>query len=255
MALLWCNIPVMCCHTVVTLLTLFLLLHLTTAINAKGCTPLDSWTFDKIIPKFHAAIVKFDIAYPYGKKHEEYTKLSAAGRGSPELLVAEVGVKDYGDMENMDLAERFGVVKEDFPKVKLFISGKDDPLDFEGEFNAEELKKFIRRHSEVYIGLEGCLETFDRIVDRFMITENLVEKKKLLRQAEDEWDKLKSPSDQQIAETYVKIMRKVLEKGGEFIGLEKNRVEGLMNGRITKEKKEEMQGRLNILKSFSRDEL
>ncbi|XP_071531891.1 endoplasmic reticulum resident protein 29 [Panulirus ornatus] len=241
--------------SVFTAVTLAVLVQLSSAINAKGCTPLDSWTFDKIIPKFKAAVVKFDIAYPYGKKHEEYTKLSAAGRGSPELLVAEVGVKDYGDMENMDLAERFGVVKEDFPKVMLFVSGKDDHVVFEGEFNAEELKKFIRRHSEVYIGLEGCLEAFDRIVDRFMITENHSDRKALLRRAEDEWDKLKSPSDQQIAETYVKIMRKVIEKGTEFVTLEKARVEGLMNERITKEKKEEMQGRLNVLKSFIRDEL
>ncbi|XP_042203339.1 endoplasmic reticulum resident protein 29-like [Homarus americanus] len=242
-------------RSVLIIVTFGVLMHISSAINAKGCTPLDSWTFDKIVPKFHAAIVKFDIAYPYGKKHEEYTKLSAAGRGSPELLVAEVGVKDYGDMENMDLAERFGVTKEDFPKVKFFVNGKDKPFDFDGEFNAEELKKFIRRHSEVYIGLEGCLETFDRIVDRFMTTENQSDKKGLLRKAEDEWDKLKSPSDQQIAETYVKIMRKVLEKGGEFISLEKTRVEGLMIGRITKEKKEEMQGRLNVLKSFTHDEL
>lgn len=169
--------------------------------------------------------------------------------------MAEVGVKDYGDMENMDLAERFEVQKEDFPKVMLFVSGKDDHVVFDGEFNAEELKKFIRRHSEVYIGLEGCLEAFDRIVDRFMITENQSDRKALLRKAEDEWDKLKSPSDRQIAEIYVKIMRKVLEKGSEFVTHEKARVEGLMNERITKEKKEEMQGRLNVLKSFTRDEL
>ncbi|KAK7078692.1 Endoplasmic reticulum resident protein 29 [Halocaridina rubra] len=230
-------------------------LRLSDAINAKGCTPLDSWTFDKIIPKFKAAIVKFDIAYPYGKKHDEYTKLSAAGRGSPELLVAEVGVKDYGDNENMDLAERFGVKKDDFPVVKLFVNGKDEPVDFDGEFTDEGLKKFIRRHAAIYIGLEGCLEVFDRIVDKYMASEKSTERKDLLRQAEDEWDKIKSPSDQQIAETYVKIMRRVLEKGNEFISTETTRVKGLLDGKITKEKKEEMQGKLNILKSFSHDEL
>lgn len=227
----------------------------TRAINAKGCTPLDAWTFDKIIPKFQAAIVKFDIAYPYGKKHEEFTKLSAAGRGSPELLVAEVGVKDYGDMENTDLAERFAVKKEDFPRVMLFVRGRDDPFIFEGDFKAEELKKFIRKNSEIYIGLEGCLETFDRIVDKFMVSEDYNKRKGLLRKAEDAWDALKSPSDRKIAETYVKVMRKVLDKGRDFVKQEKSRVEGLMTGRITDEKKEEMQGRLNILKSFIHEEL
>ncbi|XP_066967524.1 endoplasmic reticulum resident protein 29 [Macrobrachium rosenbergii] len=236
-------------------MVLSLFAQLSDAINAKGCTPLDSWTFDKIIPKFKAAIVKFDIAYPYGKKHDEYTRLSAAGRGSPELLVAEVGVKDYGDNENMDLAERFGVVKDDFPVVKLFVAGKEDPIDFDGEFNEENLKMFIRRHSEIYIGLEGCLEVFDRIADKFMVSENVKERKELLREAEDEWDKIKSPSDRPIAETYVKVMRRVLEKGNEFISTETSRVNGLMAEKLTKEKKDEMQGKLNILKSFARDEL
>ncbi|XP_068232793.1 endoplasmic reticulum resident protein 29 [Palaemon carinicauda] len=229
--------------------------QLTSAINAKGCTPLDSWTFDKIIPKFKAAIVKFDIAYPYGKKHDEYTRLSAAGRGSPDLLVAEVGIKDYGDNENMDLAERFGVVKDDFPVVKLFIAGKEDPIDFDGEFNEENLKMFIRRHSEIYIGLEGCLEVFDRIADKFMVSNNVKERRELLRKAEDEWDKIKSPSDRPIAESYVKVMRRVLEKGNEFITTETTRVNGLMGGKLAKEKKDELQGKLNILKSFVRDEL
>lgn len=209
----------------------------------------------QIIPKFQAAIVKFDVAYPYGKKHEEFTKVSAAGRGSLELLVAEVGVKDYGDMENMDLAERFGVTKEDFPKVMLFVQGKDDPMVYEGDFKAEEIKKFIRRHSEIYIGLEGCLETFDRIVDKFMVSNDFTAKKKMLKDAENAWDALKSPSDKKIAETYVKVMRKVLEKGRDFVKQEKTRVEGLMTGRITDTKKEEMQGRLNILKSFIHEEL
>ncbi|KAK3867907.1 hypothetical protein Pcinc_026668 [Petrolisthes cinctipes] len=226
------------------------------AINAKGCTPLDSWTFDKVIPRFAAAMVKFDVAYPYGKKHEEYVKLSAAGRGSPELLVAEVGVKDYGDMENVDLAERFGVDKEQFPHVLLFVKGKEQPIIFQGEFKAEELKKFIRKNSVVYIGLEGCLETFDRLVDRFMATKSSPDRRVLLREAEDEWDKLRSPSDHKIAETYVKLMRKVLEKGDDFVKTEKTRVEGLMAGKkITKEKKDEMLGKLNVLKSFIHEEL
>ncbi|XP_063850923.1 endoplasmic reticulum resident protein 29-like [Scylla paramamosain] len=246
----------MCQRAVVGLVgVLLVVMGAAGAINSKGCTPLDAWTFDKIIPKFHAALVKFDVAYPYGKKHQEFTKLSAAGRGSPELLVAEVGVKDYGDMENMDLAERFGVKKEEFPKVMLFVDGRDEPVVFEGEFKNEELKKFIRKNSQVYIGLEGCLETFDRIVDKFMVSEDHAQKKGLLRDAEDAWDALKSPSDRKIAETYVKVMRKVLEKGKEFVKQERSRVEGIMTGRITEEKKQEIEGRLNVLKSFIHDEL
>lgn len=231
------------------------ILHISTAINAKGCTPLDTWTFDKLISRFSAAIVKFDIAYPYGKKHDEFTKLAAAGRGADNLLVAEVGVKDYGDMENMDLQERFGVKKDDFPVVKLFVQGQEDPIDFEGEFNEDGLKKFIRQHSQVYIGLENCLEKFDRIADRFITTKDETERKQYLREAEDEWDILKNPSDRKSAETYVKLMRRMREKGNEYVREEKIRIDKLLKDKVSKEKKSELEGKINILRSFVKDEL
>ena len=91
------------------------------AINCKGCTPLDTLSFDKLLSKFKVSIVKFDVAYPYGDKHEEFGKFSLAAAEVEDLFVGEVGIKDYGDKDNADLAERFSVKKEDFPVVILFV--------------------------------------------------------------------------------------------------------------------------------------
>ena len=91
------------------------------AINCKGCTPLDTLSFDKLLSKFKVSVVKFDVAYPYGDKHEEYAKFSQAAAEVEDLFVGEVGIKDYGDKDNTDLAERFNVKKEDFPVVILFV--------------------------------------------------------------------------------------------------------------------------------------
>ena len=99
----------------------------TLAINCKGCTPLDTASFDKLLSKFKVSVVKFDVAYPYGDKHEEYAKFSLAAAEVEDLFVGEVGIKDYGDKDNTDLAERFKVKKEDFPVVilfKVFDNGK-----------------------------------------------------------------------------------------------------------------------------------
>ena len=49
------------------------------AMNCKGCTPLDSLTFDKMVNSFRASIIKFDVAYPYGEKHDEFAKVSVDG--------------------------------------------------------------------------------------------------------------------------------------------------------------------------------
>jgi len=117
-----------------------------------------------VISKFKATLVKFDIAYPYGEKHDEFLKVAEASNLLPDLLVAEVGVKDYGDFENADLAKRFKVKKEDLPVLKLFIQGEDEPIDYNSkDFQADSVKKFISSKSGVYIGLPGCLEQFDEV--------------------------------------------------------------------------------------------
>jgi hypothetical protein len=36
---------------------------------------LDNLTFDKLMSKFDASLIKFDVAYPYGDKHEEFAKV------------------------------------------------------------------------------------------------------------------------------------------------------------------------------------
>ncbi|GFG30294.1 hypothetical protein Cfor_04448 [Coptotermes formosanus] len=226
------------------------------AINCKGCVPLDIFTFDKIISKFKAAAIKFDVAYPYGTKHDEFAKVAEAAHTVPDLLVGEVGVKDYGEKENADLAERYKVNKDDFPVVKLFVAGVSEPYTFsDSEFTADNIKKFIRTKSNVHIGLPGCLEAFDKIAAKFSQASDLDVKKALLREAEDLWDNTTGRADQKTAEVYVKTMRKALDKGDDFVSNELKRVQSLAKGKITKEKKEEMQQRINILQSFHHEEL
>ena len=61
---------------------------------------------------------------------------------------------DYGNKENFDLQERFKIKKEDFPVYKLFISGRDEPLEYKGdETKADEIKKWvIKETGELFQG-------------------------------------------------------------------------------------------------------
>lgn len=36
------------------------------------------------------------------------------------------------------------------------------------EVKTEELKQFVRRHSQIYIGLTGCIKEFDEIASEFI---------------------------------------------------------------------------------------
>lgn len=61
---------------------------------------------------------------------------------------------------------------------------------------------------------------------------------------------------QPAAKVYVKTMEKIMERGDVFVQSEQTRIEGLLKGKLSTEKKRTMEERRNILQSFAhRDEL
>ena len=60
---------------------------------------------------------------------------------------------EYGEKENDDLRERFDISKDDFPVYKLFKQNDASPVDFKGEVNADELAKFVKTNSRLWIGM------------------------------------------------------------------------------------------------------
>ncbi|XP_033341765.2 endoplasmic reticulum protein 29-like protein wbl [Megalopta genalis] len=235
-----------------------LVIGIASAEDCKGCVSLDSYSFNKVIPKFKAAIVKFDVAFPYGEKHEEYGQIAAATKDANDLLVAEVRVKDYGNKDNSDLAARYKIKPQEFPAVLLFLQGKTEPIPFvtdkETEFNADNIKRFIKTKSTVYLGLPGCVEQLDRLAEEFK-SGGEKERKEILNKAKVFEETL--PDTQRIAaKVYVKTMERILEKGDVFVQTEQTRIEGILKGKLSNEKKRTMEERRNILHSFlRRDEL
>ena len=122
-------------------------------------------------------MIKFDVAFPYGEKHEEFAKVAATTKDATDLLVGEVGVKDFGNKDNAKLAQRFGIKKDDYPVVLLFLQGKTEPLKFvaetDADFTADNIKRFVKKKSGVYLGLPGCVEKLDQLAALFkMSSEN-----------------------------------------------------------------------------------
>ncbi|XP_063219382.1 endoplasmic reticulum resident protein 29 [Bacillus rossius redtenbacheri] len=241
-------------RTVFVLILANIAVYFGDAVTCKGCVSLDSHSFDKVVPKFKAAIVKFDVAYPYGAKHDEFAKVAESASTISDLLFAEVGVKDYGEKENTDLATRYNVKKDDFPVVKLFVAGKDPYTFTDSDFTEDNLKKFIHSKSGIRIRLPGCLDEFDNLALQFM-TANDDQRKSLWQKGEKLMSKISNEREKKAAEMYVKTMHRVLEKGNDFVGNELKRLEKLTKSKISEEKREGMQQRLNILRSFEHEEL
>jgi len=122
---------------------------------------------------------------------------------------------------------------------------------FQGDFKKDDMMRFVRQTSGQWIGLPGCLEVFDSLSKQFVAAkQSPSDRKVILRQAEDAWDKVSLASERKSAEVYVKVMRKLIEKGDDFLKSEQARIEGLRQGKLSQDKKDDMERRLNILQSF-----
>merc|ERR1712130_284188 len=157
-------------------------------------------------------------------------------------------------MRSLPKWPRFEVKKEDYPAAILFIRGKEEGtmehIKFKGKFTAEELKGFVRKNSGIYMPLVGCSEELDKLADELLAAKKS-DMGEVIKKAEGVWDEAKGEKTQKRAEIYVKIMRKIEEVGEGFIAKEETRVKKILTGKVNKEKKEELEERINILKSFS----
>lgn len=140
--------------------------------SSRGCIELDDLTFDRVLQRYpDGALIKFDVAYPYGDKQQVYEQFaadvaaSAGGLGALDLLVGCVGIKDYGEKDGATLAKRFAVTA-DYPDVQLFVggaTGRRVRFPSSEPFTAEALKQFVRHNSRINLGLAGCVPELDRL--------------------------------------------------------------------------------------------
>lgn len=105
-----------------------------------GCVELGELTFSKVIKKFQTVLVKFDVQFPFGDTHDAFVAFAneinnetISGSNHSEVLCVLIGVKDYGELDNKALGEKYGYFKrQDFPGIKLFHDGNlENPINFE----------------------------------------------------------------------------------------------------------------------------
>jgi len=216
---------------------------------APGAIKLDNTTFDKLItvPGL-TVLVKFDKEYAYGDEHDawkEYAK--TVGESAAELLTADVGVAEYGDKDNSDLAERFSIKSDDFPQYRLWKKGMlstAEPIKFTGDKKADEFLRFVQEKAGAWIGLPGQIKALDEIAKEFLSTDKTAD---VITKAEA----AAAGQTEETAKYYVKVMQK-LAADKEFLTKENARLKKMMDdGSVKASKKEQFGRRLNVLNSFT----
>jgi len=243
----------------------------TVEATAQGAIKLDNYTFDKFkaIPGM-TLLAKIDKSYAYGEKEDAFKEFCKLSYTVPNFLVGEIPVQEYGDKENSDLQERFGVKTDDMPVFYLFKGAEDPGTKFGGfpdpsakkpvtwddaedgeweppvikDITADNLVLWLRTNG-VKMPSIGTIAELDEIAKQFMQEpkQAALDQAKKLAEGDHKNDK-KAP-------IYVKIMQKVLEKGTGYIQTEVERVKKIMAGKVTSQKKEELQDKSKILNVFA----
>lgn len=97
--------------------------------------------------------------------------------------------------------------------------------------------------------MPNCIEKFDKLAEELLKSDSssyadIIQKaEKALEESTDEMEKTNG-------EIYVKIMKKIREKGVEYVDSEVVRVQKLLKDKITDKKKDLFKKRLDILTSF-----
>merc|ERR1712060_952417 len=212
----------------------------------RGILKLDNTTFDRIIDGSRSVFVRFDKEYSYGEEHDawkEYAK--TVGESAADLLSADVGVSEYGDKDNSDLAERFSVKTEDFPRFLLFTKGLSTaaPVVYTGAKKTEEFLRFAQEKAGAWIGLPGQIKELDALAKELA---GAADKAVVIKKAEA----IAADSKEDTAKYYIKVMQKA-GTDAEFVTKETTRLKRMMeDGSVKASKKEQFGRRLNVLSSF-----
>ena len=121
------------------------------------------------------------------------------------------------------------------------------------DMDKDEILTFLRHKTGMYLNLPGTLRKYDSVARWFLKAENPVEREKIVEKAESQAEKEKKEETRIKARKYAKVMRMVASRGNDALDSEKERLLRLLEGEGTsKEKKEDLEATLNVVKAFLR---
>jgi len=202
--------------------------------SLKGVLELDEITWDAIMDGSRPVVVAFQ---EFNWKHpKDYEKVAEEFK-KDKVLVAKVDRSG-----NADLKAKFNI--DTYPTVKFFPKGEtQNPTQYAGADSSSDLIDFIR------LLMNPKLQQLKQLAESFVVAKP-AERTSILKKAETLVDDLQG-SDKEYATFYTSSMKKIQEKGDEFVESEKTRLNGLISSKATADKKKaEFTKRLNILNTF-----
>mmetsp|Transcript_99450 Transcript_99450/g.197069 ORF Transcript_99450/g.197069 Transcript_99450/m.197069 type:complete len:254 (+) Transcript_99450:55-816(+) len=219
---------------------------------------LDNATLPLLVGQDLPAFVRFDKDYPHGDKADAFKELAASAVGA-QVLIATVGISTYGDKMNQDIALKFGYKKEgkdlehtdldkEFPKFRFFPAKGGKDFEYKGAVKTDAMMMFLKTKAKVYFGLKGTLKDFDKLAAEFV---KATDKGEVVTRTKAAADALTSSADKEVGAYYLKAMEKSVDSASSWFSTEFERLKKMIDGgKVTPQKKETMQLKINRLSSF-----
>ncbi|XP_065915542.1 uncharacterized protein [Dysidea avara] len=173
-----------------------------------------------------------------------YEQLGQTYKDEPSCVVARVDADG-----NRDLATRYGV--SGYPTIKFFPKDNKDGVDYSGGRSLDDFIKYLNEKCGTDRVAGGKLSAKAGLVDDM---QNFVEKFKSEEDGREnvisEAEKTAESLDNSFASYYVKVMKKVVDKGNDFVKTEIERLGRMLSGDLSAKKSDEFTKRRNILKKF-----
>lgn len=193
--------------------------------------------------------------YSTDSMRADYLDFASKGElhgNSTEVLFTQVIVNGA---QNRKLADRIGVKPGDefiYPELFLYKTNSNVAIHYpsKASWNIAHFTRWLSKHTNFYYGIEGTIENFDLLAERFMFADKN-EHQKIIKEAEELASTL-DPHEKDNADIYIKTMNKIAEKGYDFIFTEIDRLAKLLKTDISKSKKSDFVKRINIAYQFDR---
>ncbi|GAQ84784.1 protein disulfide-isomerase A6 [Klebsormidium nitens] len=180
-----------------------------------------------------------------------YEQLAKVYAGEPNVVIANL---DADNADHKDLASKYGV--SGFPTLMWFSADDKEPVRYESGRDLASFVSYINEKAGTHRTESGGL------TDEAGVVESLTETVKDFLAAgsdtrQDIYDKaveaVKTLTSTQVpyGQTYLKIMKSILDKGSEYVTKESGRLERLLKTTLSPQKETEFSIRKNILRLFN----
>lgn len=176
-----------------------------------------------------------------------YEKLAQAFQSEEDVIVAAVDATAH-----RSLGDKYDV--KGFPTIKFFRAGAEEPEDYSGGRSLDDFVEFLNNEAGTSRGSDGSLSEdygrlpdFDEFATLFVASDDHDD---VIKRAEEAAAELEGNAAT-FAGHYVKTMKKILAKGGEYVDKEIARLSKLIEGGNVKPARRDLFVlRKNILAAF-----